>query len=77
MASIYPLILPHVILFMGKLKDKVYRTNTHTEEELKENIQRKIWKFLTKNFFGCIPNYLSGTHNVCMYRDSTSTPPTI
>jgi len=36
----------------GNLKDKVYRTKPHTEEELKENIRREIWKFLRKNFFG-------------------------
>jgi hypothetical protein len=36
----------------GNLKDKVYRMNPYTNEELKENLRRKIWKFLRKNLFG-------------------------
>jgi hypothetical protein len=35
----------------GSLKDKVYETNFHVEEELQENTQREIWKFLRKNSF--------------------------
>jgi hypothetical protein len=33
-------------------KDKVYRTNPRTKEELKKNTQREISELLRKNFFG-------------------------
>jgi hypothetical protein len=36
---------------MTDVKDRVCRTNPHTEEELKENTQRENWKFLRRNFF--------------------------
>jgi hypothetical protein len=53
----------------GNFKDKLYRTNPHTEEELKENTRKEIWKFLSKSF-GRISTYLNGFESVCVYRDS-------
>jgi hypothetical protein len=47
-----PDLTPKLFYLWCNLKDKVYRMNPHLEEELKENIQREIWKFLKKNFFG-------------------------
>jgi hypothetical protein len=46
-------------------KDKIYRMNTHMEEELKENIQTGIL-----NVSWQISTYLNDTESVCLYRDS-------
>jgi hypothetical protein len=43
---LWPACSPDFTLFnfylWGKLKDKVYRTNPHSEEELKENMKRNF-----------------------------------
>jgi hypothetical protein len=46
-----PDLNPYDFYLWGNLKDKVYRTNPDTEEELKENILREILKFLRMNSF--------------------------
>jgi hypothetical protein len=46
-----PDLAPCSFYLWGNLKDKVYRTNTHTKEELKEKkYEEKFLKFLRKNF---------------------------
>jgi hypothetical protein len=51
MAGIFNCLTPHEFYLWGNMS-KAYRTNHRIKEELKENIQREIWKFLRKNFLG-------------------------
>jgi hypothetical protein len=43
---------------MKKMKDKVYRTNPHTEDELKENIQTGILDIPQEQFLQLNSNLL-------------------
>jgi hypothetical protein len=45
----------------GSLKDKVYKTNPHTLEELRRNICHEIWHFLGKNSRKLTPVCSAGT----------------
>jgi hypothetical protein len=47
--ALSPDLIPCNAYLWGNFKDKVYRTNPQTEEELKEIYKEQFWKFLRKN----------------------------
>jgi hypothetical protein len=45
-------LIPCDFYLWDNLKDEIYITNPHTEEEFRETgNEKKFWKFLGKNFF--------------------------
>jgi hypothetical protein len=58
-----------VTFIYGVLKDRVYRTNPHTKEELRKTYENKFWKFLRKNLW-VNSNPFKCVESVYMYKDS-------
>jgi hypothetical protein len=63
------LLNPCDFFFWGCLKDKVYNSNSRTEE-LKENIHTKIANIPAEQLQRVNPKVFAGARNVYMHRDS-------